>query len=1079
MPPRILPVLILLFAATVRADNAPSYARQIRPLLTKYCSECHNAKAQKGGLDLDTMQAIRAGGDNGPVLVPGKASESKLVVLLEGATKPIMPPMKIAVRPTKAEIAMVRRWVESGAKEDAVVKIAIPDIRPKSKLLSPITGLVSRPDKRHEEFVAARGRTVFAVGDAKARSPEAAEPVTALSVANELASVLFQSGPYAVAIGSPGAPGKVVLTRLASEDFGLGSFSDPIIEHNDTVLDLAIRDNLLASASYDSRVQVVSIRSIQFAATQKTECTFEKVVVLKDHSDAVYGVAFHPSGKILASCSADRTVKLWEIPSGKLLQTLSDANDWLYSVAWSRDGRTIAAGGVDKSLRIYGWNDQEAKLIGSTFAHEGPILKLAFSPDGRALFSLGQDRVVKSWNPASLQELQVFPKLIEDGLTLAVAASGRKIAVGRYDGEVQFFDVEQPKADAKADVDPFPEVQEAGVNDSPAHGQKVPLPARVVGQLDRAGDVDYFRFAVAKGQQLGAEAIVPKGGRLAPVLQLTDARGHVISESDRGFLGHTFAEAGTFALGIRDRELRGGKDFTYTLRLGEIPVVTSAVPFGGQRGKTVAVQVRGVFLNEAQAAVPIPADADVGSKVAVPVTSKLGVPRGLPSLIVGDLPETLAAKSSENRIVVPGTGNGVVGPNDTDRWTFAAKKGQRLVVEVNARRLGSPLDSIIEIHDAKDRLVPRAVLRCLAKTNVTFRDHDSVNNSIRIETWNELATNDLMYLDGELLKIRGLPGHPDADCSFFNVRGRRLTYLDTTPIHHSNNTPLYKVSVHPPGTAFPPNGFPVFEIPYRNDDGGPGFERDSRLFFDPPADGVYHVVVRDIRNLGGPDFAYRLTIRPPEPRFTVSFAPTQLKIPRGGAVSLNLNVERLDGYQGPIDLRFENVPAGLHVPHTRLDSEIWSGVVPMSADADAKIDAKTPPLTLVGSATIDGKTATHTFVGSLPTLQDDSSDLVVWTDTQEISLKPGGEATLTVHIERRKGLKGRVPLDIRGVPHGVRVLDIGLNGILVNEGETERVVTFAAEAWVEPGVRPVAVVARSEARNAEQTAKAVLLRIGK
>src|SRR6185312_5762930 len=156
---------------------------------------------------------------------------------------------------------------------------------------------------------------------------------------------------------------------------------------------------------------------------------------------------------------------------------------------------------------------------------------------------------------------------------------------------------------------------------------------------------------------------------------------------------------------------------------------------------------------------------------------------------------------------------------------------QRLVVEVNATRIGSDLDSVIEILDSKNQPVPRAVLRCQAKTNVTFRDHDSVGRGIRIDVWDELAQNDYLYVGSELLRIQDLPANPDADCIFFNADGRRLGYLETTPTHHSMGTPMYKVSLHPPGTTFPPNGFPVYTLYYRNDDGGPGYGRDSRMLF--------------------------------------------------------------------------------------------------------------------------------------------------------------------------------------------------------------------------------------------------------
>ena len=80
-------------------------------------------------------------------------------------------------------------------------------------------------------------------------------------------------------------------------------------------------------------------------------------------------------------------------------------------------------------------------------------------------------------------------------------------------------------------------------------------------------------------------------------------------------------------------------------------------------------------------------------------------------------------------------------------------------------------------------------------------------------------------------------------------------------------------------------------------------------------------------------------------------------------------------------------------------------------------------------------------------------------------------------VERRNGFTGRVPLDVRGLPHGVRVLDVGLNGILVTERETSREVAVYAEPWVEPRSQPFAVLAGPNKNTFEYAAKAVVLRV--
>jgi hypothetical protein len=407
---------------------------------------------------------------------------------------------------------------------------------------------------------------------------------------------------------------------------------------------------------------------------------------------------------------------------------------------------------------------------------------------------------------------------------------------------------------------------------------------------------------------------------------------------------------------------------------------------------------------------------------------------------------------------------------------FSAKKGQRLMIETNARRIGSPLDSVIEVLDAKGKPVGRATLRATARTFVVFRDHDSASSGIRIENWNELAMDDYLFVGNELLRIKELPLNPDADCSFYAIGGQRVGFLDTTPGHHPIAAPMYKVEIHPPGSAFPPNGLPVFHLNYRNDDGGPGYGKDSRLFFDPPADGEYTVRVGDARNDGGPNFGYRLTVRPPRPEFTVSFNPTMPSVWKGGAVPVAVTVNRLDGYDGPVQIKLENLPPGFEAPTTFIEGGQQSTTfalfaTPQAANTETK-------LKLVARATIDGKEVVREVTGGAPKVVD-PGDLVTTTALGDVTIKAGSEARLRVKIERKNGFKGRVPIEVRGLPHGVRVLDVGLNGILITERDTEREIAIYAEPWVKPMEHPFVVLAKREGKNTEHAAKSVMLKVQK
>jgi hypothetical protein len=628
-------------------------------------------------------------------------------------------------------------------------------------------------------------------------------------------------------------------------------------------------------------------------------------------------------------------------------------------------------------------------------------------------------------------------------------------------------------------VDLFDPVNEAEPNDSPRTGQKVTLPATVVGALGKAGDVDYYVFTARAGEEVGVQVRKSNPAGWEPYLRLVDAEGDVLAESDSGVLGHTCARAGTYALGIRDRQYRGGPGLGYRLDIGTVPVVTAVFPLGVQRGKETEVRLEGVHLGKGRTVrVKAPPGAAVGSTLPVPFRTSLGAPLGRLSVVVGEHPEVITLPK-DGFLPVPGTANGrIAEAGQTRSWRFKARKGERLLIEVQARRIGSPLDSTLEILDARGRPLPRATLRCLARTYVAFRDHDSASPGIRIEAWSELAVKDYLLVGGEVLRIKELPRNPDDDCQFFAAGGQRLGYLGTTPTYQSQGTPMYKVGIHPPGTKFPANGLPVVTLFWRNDDGGPGFGKDSRLVFDPPADGVYSVRIGDSRGEGSPAHAYRLTVRPPRPDFRLAGSNHHAQLFKGGGVPLTVNVQRSDEFDGPISVRFLNLPARLSAPATTILPGSSSTAVCLFAAAGAKPWAAGHKVKLEARATIGGKVVVRQSEGSLPRLMD-RPDIVTTTGQSEVKIVPGKEVKLTVKVDRRNGFKGRIPLEVGGLPYGVRVLDVGLNGILVIPGETTRTIVLYAEPWVEAMERPIVVFARREDRGTLFAAPSVRLKVGK
>jgi hypothetical protein len=114
----LIVMCVALFAAWTSAGEPIDYARDVKPILAKHCYHCHGPEKQRAGLRLDTGQAARWSSEEGPVIVPGKASDSKLIQAVKGTGDvKAMPPK--GERLSAKEIAVLRAWIDDGAKSPA------------------------------------------------------------------------------------------------------------------------------------------------------------------------------------------------------------------------------------------------------------------------------------------------------------------------------------------------------------------------------------------------------------------------------------------------------------------------------------------------------------------------------------------------------------------------------------------------------------------------------------------------------------------------------------------------------------------------------------------------------------------------------------------------------------------------------------------------------------------------------------------------------------------------------------------------------------------------------------------------
>jgi hypothetical protein len=639
-------------------------------------------------------------------------------------------------------------------------------------------------------------------------------------------------------------------------------------------------------------------------------------------------------------------------------------------------------------------------------------------------------------------------------------------------------------------IDSLPEIN---AHEKPSAGsatepQRVELPATLVGTIRAPGDADNYSFEGTAGEEVVFQVVASRiDSKLQSLLVLRDSSGKQLAgagqneNSPDAVLSYKLPAHGVYTLSIADREKGGGMDHFYRVHAGPLPYITGVFPLGVRAGEPGRVSVSGVNLGDThQVAVHPPKRADGWTTLPLEMKGGQGSSLNKVTLAVGNDPEILEREPNDSVdqaqvVSLPLTVNGhinavtkVGGKSDEDYFRFHAKKGQSLGIQVAAARLDSPLDSVIEVLDARGNPIPRATVRCQNQTTTTLADRDSRTTGMRLVSTSGLHEGDYLMIGDELDRIAVIPDQPDADIQTEGIDGLRRAFLGTSPGVRAINTPVYKAEILPTSAKFPPNGLPVFHLVWRNDDGGPGYGADSRLDFVAPEDGDYILHLKDVRDLDGADYAYRLTIRDARPDYRLQANPENPNIPQGGSIPITVIADRLAGYEGPIEIQMQGLPPGVSAGKATIPAGQTSTVVVLSAGTNASAGALPSPIKIVGHANVAGHDLVRVANTDAP-LQLASvippPDVLVTAEPAQLAIQPGKSVTVTLHVQRQNGFKGRVPCSVENLPPGVRVVNVGLNGVLVTESQSSRTFTLRAEDWAKPIIQPVYVVGRVESNS--------------
>ncbi|MBW4635599.1 MAG: PD40 domain-containing protein [Iphinoe sp. HA4291-MV1] len=184
---------------------------------------------------------------------------------------------------------------------------------------------------------------------------------------------------------------------------------------------------LLASGSADQTIRIWDVN------------TGKCLTILEGHTKLVQCIAFSPNGRTLASGSADQTIRIWDVNTGKCLNIFPGHINSVRSVAFSLDGKTLASSGYDKTVRF--WDMDTRNCIQILQGYSNWIHDIALSPDGKTLASSSDDKAIRFWDVNTGQCIQTLEGQASRIWSIAFSPDGQILASGGDDQAICLWDV--------------------------------------------------------------------------------------------------------------------------------------------------------------------------------------------------------------------------------------------------------------------------------------------------------------------------------------------------------------------------------------------------------------------------------------------------------------------------------------------------------------------------------------------------------------------------------------------------------------------------------------------------------------
>ena len=610
-------------------------------------------------------------------------------------------------------------------------------------------------------------------------------------------------------------------------------------------------------------------------------------------------------------------------------------------------------------------------------------------------------------------------------------------------------------------VGQYPTVHEAEPNNAFTQPQKIERNITIEGVAENE-DIDHYAVELAKGERIAleVEAIRLGGAMFDPYIAILNSKRFEVAKADDTPLlvqdAHTeyvASDSGTYIIQVRDSSYVGGNNFRYRLHVGDFPRPIGIWPPGGRPGETVAATFlsAGPSVGATSKPVRLPNLPGNDKSLFHPVFFEYadGTQSPSPNLLrVADMPhfeetEPNNSRRSPNSAGEPGTVSlpiafhgAISEEGDEDWFQFYGKKGQKVVLRVFARELGSPLDSLLHLYKPDGKYLagnddfqnqPDSKITQQLPEDGTYsfrvRDHlrngghsyvyrieitqaepDLVVSIPRFERRNSQARQTIQVPVGNryasLIAVERSEFSGDVAIEAPSLPSGVSLYADTMRASINQFPIVFEAS-----SDATVNGG-VFPLLARHVDAGKGitgsFAQTVELVLGQPNNTPYYLAAAPRR--------LPIAVVDPVP-FKVEVETPQVPLVQNGTIDLNVSITREEGFEKPVTLRMLWNPPGIGSPRTiRIAKGKTEAVYRLNANGSAQ--QATWQVAILGESD----------AGKGPVFA--SSTLVPLTVdppfvTGKISLaatKQGQPARVVCKIEHQRTFAGSAEVSLVGLP---------------------------------------------------------------